>query len=1121
MQDNYTILLEKLDRFIRKYYANQLIRGSIYFVSLWVVFFLTVNFVEYFGRLEVVPRTIMFYLFIGATLFIFWWYVLVSLLKLYRLGKFLTHEEASRIIGRHFPDVSDRLLNTLQLKKMEEIEGVNMELIKAGIDQKAEELRPVAFTMAIDLKKNLRYTRYLLPPVLILIVLLLASPTFITEPAGRLIRHGEHFEKPLPFRVIITNEKLEGIQYEDYRLEIVCEGTELPGEVFLEIRSGKIKIRKTNPSKFYHDFLNLQEDIEFTIDAGKVVSGPFSLKVLPKPVILDFRVNLDYPAYTGKSPETLDNNGDMIVPEGTTVSWKFFTSNTKSLSLRFDTALIVVEQKDAANAFTHSRRMLKSTYYSVLSRNEFLTGSDSLLYQISVIPDLYPTIVLEEFRDSLLQSNLFFRGVIRDDYGFSRLTFNYKVKSENGIEAASESESLPLRSGVNPQQYYHFRDIAAMNLRPGDIMEYYFEVWDNDAVNGSKSSRTQTMAFRAPTLDEIEEMTESANKSIKEEMEESIHEARDLQKQAEELQRKLVDKNELSWEDKQQVQSLLDRQQELKAKMENIQKENEIKSLKESQFKEINPEILEKQKQLEELLNELLKDEELQKLFDELQKLMEEVDKNKVNEMLEKMKMTGEEMEDILDRNLELFKQFEFEKKLDETISKLEDLAKKQDSLAGESGKKDAKSDDLKNEQDKLNNEFNKLQEDLKELDNMNRGLESPNEFNPMEEQQENISQEMQESSEMLQKGSKSKASQSQKSAAEKMQDMAESLSQQQEEMLEEGMMEDIDALRDLLENLIQLSFDQESLIEQTKSVNINDPQFNEVMKEQKTIRDDIKMIEDSLIALSKRNIMIEPFVNKEVGEINRNMETTIDLLHQRRMANAAARQQYIMTSINNLALLLSESLEQMQMSMQSQQQGGKKACKSKCNKPGSGQSNMKSIRQLQQQLGQQIEELKKGMKPGGKMEGGSQGNEKQNMSEKLARLAAEQQAIRGRLQEVAGQLEKEGQLHESGELKRIMEEMEKTETDLVNKMISQETLLRQQNIMTRLLKSEKAEMEREQEEKRESKEAKNEFEGNPEQFFEYKRLLNNEVELLKTVPPKLNPFYREKVNQYFYFFEK
>jgi hypothetical protein len=69
---------------------------------------------------------------------------------------------------------------------------------------------------------------------------------------------------------------------------------------------------------------------------------------------------------------------------------------------------------------------------------------------------------------------------------------------------------------------------------------------------------------------------------------------------------------------------------------------------------------------------------------------------------------------------------------------------------------------------------------------------------------------------------------------------------------------------------------------------------------------------------------------------------------------------------------------------------------------------------------------------------------------------------------------------------------------------------------LSRLLESEKAELEREQDEQRKSNEAKNENLSNPKQFLEYKRIKEKEMELLNTVSPNLTPYYKEKVNNYF-----
>jgi bisphosphoglycerate-dependent phosphoglycerate mutase len=87
--------------------------------------------------------------------------------------------------------------------------------------------------------------------------------------------------------------------------------------------------------------------------------------------------------------------------------------------------------------------------------------------------------------------------------------------------------------------------------------------------------------------------------------------------------------------------------------------------------------------------------------------------------------------------------------------------------------------------------------------------------------------------------------------------------------------------------------------------------------------------------------------------------------------------------------------------------------------------------------------------------------------------------------------------------------------------MISDQTLRRQDEILSRLLESEKAERERDKDEQRKSDEAKNTFQRNPAEFEEYKRSKLKEMELLRTVPPSFNPYYKQKVSDYFQSLEK
>jgi hypothetical protein len=285
-------------------------------------------------------------------------------------------------------------------------------------------------------------------------------------------------------------------------------------------------------------------------------------------------------------------------------------------------------------------------------------------------------------------------------------------------------------------------------------------------------------------------------------------------------------------------------------------------------------------------------------------------------------------------------------------------------------------------------------------------------------------------------------------------------------------------------------------------------------------------MIEDSLLALSKRVPQIQTSVNKEISAINMNMEKAVDEIKESQTPSmdgrnhkeeGMSRQQFAMTSINNLALMLNEALTQMQA--QAKKPG--KPGSGSCSKPGGTgkKPSMANLRKMQEQLNQQIQKLKDGLEKGGNKPGKKPGQGGSGMSQELAKLAAEQGAIRQELQKMADQINKDGK--GAGNLGKLAENMETTETDLVNKMISQETIKRQQEILTKMLESEKAEKEREMDEKRQSDEAVNIKLSNPNEFIEYKTLKQKETELLKTTPPSLNLFYKNKVNQYFTNFYK
>lgn len=1102
---NYQRLIAKLDEFIRKYYANQLLRGLIYLFAGCLGSYLLVALLEYYSYFDTLTRSLLFYSFIILNLSAAYWLIGIPALAYYRLGKVISHQKASQIIGEHFSTVKDRLLNTLELHEQMSRDPEHTELILAGINQKIASLNPIPFTAAINLNDNKKYLKFAAFPLAAILIILFAAPSILTESTERLVHHNTYFEKKAPFDFLIQNPKLEALQNEDFQLELKMSGQEIPQDIYLVDEESTYKLTKSSIIQFSYAFKNLQKTKHFHFVADGFSSKEYELKVVPKPGILDFEVQLDYPAYTGRKNEQLENTGDLTIPAGTTLTWNFRSQHTDELLIRFDQQSEKAEQKEEG-LFSFKKRALKNSFYVLRPQNQWVDRADSMAYTLTVIPDAYPTIEVQERPDSNNNQLLYFIGQVKDDYGFSQLRFYYRLQVAGAAGAGKmQSQTIALRPGGTQENFFHYWDVRSIGIQPGDQVDYYFEVFDNDGVNGSKSARSELRSFKAPTLADISKQTEKEADALKDKMSEALKQAERFQAESKKLREKLIDKKNLGYEEKKAVRDLIEKQKQLEKLVDDVRNQNKQKDQHQQQYKEQSQNILEKQKQLEDLMEKVL-DDKTKALLDELKKLLDEDNKNKTQAQLEQLQQENKNLEKELERALEMFKQMEMERKVEESIQQLDKLAEKQEQLASDTKDKKASKEELKGKQDELNKEFKQVQEQLKDADKENQELEHPSNFDNPEQEQQEIGEEMENSSDQLQEGKNQKASESQKNASQKMKALSKKLKDQQSEMEAKEMEMDMRALRELLDNLIQVSFDQEKVMNALKKTSTVDPAYVQLSQKQSQLKDDLKMVEDSLFALSKRVAQIQSVVNREIAGINQQVEQTMESLAKRNVSEATGRQQYIMTGINNLAVMLSEVFEQMQAQMKQQMEGkGKdgKPTKKKGSNPG-----MQQLSKMQEQLNKQLEEMKKGMQPGQKPGKGQ-------MSEQLAKMAAQQQAIRNALQQISKEENKDGK-QGMGNLDKLAKEMEKTETEIYNKMINEETLMRQKEIMTRLLEAEKAEREREFDNQREAKEGKQQNINYAIVLEEYKKLKEKELELLKTLPPQMNSYYRNKINTYF-----
>ena len=200
---------DKLHQFTRKYYTSELIKGSILFLSLGFIYLFFTVFLEYFLWLKPTARTILFWVFFFVETFLLIRFIVIPIFKLIGLRKGITFEQSSKIIGSHFPEVQDKLLNVLQLQQSNN----QSDLLVASIEQKVQEFQSIPFLRAVDFRQNRKYLKYAIIPIFIGITIMLSGNNIaITESLNRVVNHKTAYNPPAPFSFLMDKTKLEVIQ---------------------------------------------------------------------------------------------------------------------------------------------------------------------------------------------------------------------------------------------------------------------------------------------------------------------------------------------------------------------------------------------------------------------------------------------------------------------------------------------------------------------------------------------------------------------------------------------------------------------------------------------------------------------------------------------------------------------------------------------------------------------------------------------------------------------------------------------------------------------------------------------------------------------------------------------
>ena len=1146
----FNIIQQKLEQFIKKYYTNELIKGGILFFAIGVFYFLVTLLIEYFLWLNPVGRTFLFWTFVLVELALFARFIAFPLAKLFKLQQGISQEDAAKIIGNHFPEVNDKLLNVIQLNQNYR----ESELLAASIDQKAEELQPVPFRSAVNFKKNAKYLKYAAIPVLIFILFtVLGDKNIFSSSYERVVNYDTAYEPPAPFSFYVINDNLTAVENKPFTVQVRTEGEAIPENASISYNEEAYYLKQTAPGVFEHTFEQPTEATAFKLTANEVTSKAYTLEVVKTPSLLAFEMLLEYPGYTGKRDETLKSTGDATIPEGTRVTWRVSTKNTQEVAIKTKDTSYFFEQKN--QDFTYNKGVYRKLDYAITTSNENLKEYENLSFTLGVVRDAYPEIEVESRQDSTYRQITYFLGRVSDDYGLSKLRLVYFPIDD---EDNKQTEILPVNKTTVDQFVYTFP--GELILEEGVAYEYYFEVFDNDAIHKYKSSKSGVYSFRKLTQDEEEkEQLQNQDKSIKG-MDKTLKDLKDQEKTLEELSKLQKEKKELNWNDKKKLENFIKRQkqqedmmkkfsEELQENLENFQPENEEKD----PFKE------ELEKRLDENEERL---EENEKLLEELEKLQDKIEKEELTEKLEKLAKQNKNQEKNLEQLLELTKRYYVTKKAEKLAEEIFKLGEEQEKLS-----EAPEDENTEEKQEELNDKFEEYQKEMEELDKENQGLKEPMDIPQDKPGEQEVKEEQQKASENLSKQQKQDAKKNQKKAGEKMKQMGSQMQASMSAMQGESIEEDAEMLRQILDNLVVFSFEQEALMEDFKEIDYGNPVFGKKLNVQNDLKQNFLHIDDSIFALSLRNPMIGGAITETLTEINYNIDKSLERLAENQMRQGVSSQQYTVTGANELAILLSDALGYMQAQAQGMGQGmgsGKGKGKGKGQGQGDG-FQLPDIIKKQESLGEQMKEgIGKGKgksggpsgdsgkgdsgegegesgggegengrsgKPGegnvgegqGEGEGGGGNGEGQGEGEngdgesynedlngKLYEIYKQQQQLRQQLED---KLSKEGLKGNGGNLLRQMEEVEQ---QLLDKGFNERTLEKMLNLQYELLKLDKADFEQGQESRRESTTNRKGYTNTARLSPEEVKKFFNTTEILNREALPLKPEYKEKVQDYF-----
>lgn len=1084
-------IIDKLEHFIRKYYINELLKGGLLFVGTGLLYFLLMIGLEYFFWFGPAQRLVLFWLGIGIEVGLLLRFVFWPVVKLLKLAKGIDYFQAAAIIGEHFSTIEDHLINLLELKASSS-SFEDSDLLLASIDQRAKELRPIPFNVAINFRSSLKYLKFLVLPVVILLgIWAMGKMEAYKGSYKRLVNYKQVYSPPPPFEFKILNSDLTVDEGNSLVLQVGTLGKVRPQQMRVHFKERTNFLTPTDQHTFQYTFEQLREEVPFYLEANGWRSPVYTIKVHAVPKILTAAISLSYPAYLQKEEVRLSGIQDLRVPEGTTLDWKVKGVHIDRVKIEFkeDRSYTFEQQSDR---FRFTKQIFKPTAYVMSTANKHKQNFEPLQARIEVIKDQYPELQLKTIRDSLERDQFYFHGQVSDDYGISAVRLVY-FSEANPQE--KKRIDIPISKANYDEFFYSFPD--TVGLKSGEKYRFYFEVFDNDGLHGPKRTKSKSFLLYKKTKEELKEV--NLNKTHKNiiDFDKIIEEHKQSDKKIDELKINTIDRNTSDFKRKTAFREVVKKE---RAQLERSGKlitelEKNLKTLEDTKENEVLRERIERQQsQLKERA----------KLWKELEKYQQNLEDEAVQGQLDRMRQEQKTQYRSLESLVELTKRLYLKQRMNHLIRALEKIKIKQQELLDEGVSTLEK-------QEEVQQEYKNWRRGISALEKENETLKSPRKLpkDPLLEEriEQHLDRAVQETKALQNNEDKKNLKQREKaqkeqqqSASKAMEELVEKLRKGNRHMEREQLREDAFTLRQILSNVLKFSFDQEDLMGRVRKISQSHPALGKFIQHQQGLKENFKHVEDSLFAVAIRNNRVSDRIYKEITSIDQNMQMALENLSKDNLLNGVSNQRYVLTASNVLANLLADALQNMEMDLNAERKG------QSLPQPGDKFQLEDIIKAQEEMLKSQQEAME---------QQGEDVPDRQSEEERLGKqfdTYKNQVALREKLNAVLDSL-----MEKSEDLKPLQRNMQELEDALLEEnpnALRQKQLM--ENILKQMLRLKDADYEKEKTEQRASQTNRKDFEGNQlEEAEEVKKKFNSEEVLMRQVLP-LQYYYQRLVKDYF-----